>query len=336
MVEKDTRGFPAGRWQVRPKAPGDEAAGYLHQRGGIEMGFAIEGQVRLCGPADLDAAAEFAFRCNQNPVLGSAFCPMSRSAILEDLAEGVAAGQCLIYRERELVLGLLNSYTDWDKRNTDCTLLVDAPSYDSVGRALLEALVEKLPEPMRYTFFFPRENLACAQLLEALGARREVNEYQLLLQREAFCPRPSAWIAAPLEQPFWPQLAALHDQIFPRVYVSGQDLLQTLGRSRRAFGIVDDGALSAYGVLRDNGTDRGTAELIGVRDGRRGMGLGTAVLCRLLQEAFGPLGLKQMDLVVDGDNETAIGLYLGLGFRVEQENCCYHLEGTAEQKREDS
>lgn len=155
------------------------------------------------------------------------------------------------------------------------------------------------------------------------------------MERDRFRPRPTPWAAEPLGEALWPELAALHDQVFPQVYVSGRDLLQTLGRNRRAFGVVDGGALLAYGVLRDNGTDRGTAELIGVRAGCRGLGLGTAVLCRLLQEAFGPLGLKQMDLIVDGDNETAIGLYLGLGYQLERENCCYHLGGPAEQNRED-
>lgn len=300
------------------------------------MEHSIGGRVRLCGPADLDAAAEFACRCNQNPALGSAFCPQSRSAIVQDFAQGVEAGQCLLYWQGDQVRGVLNSYTDWEKGNTDCTLMADVPEYAAVGRALLARLREKLPAAMRYTFFFPRENAACAGLLEELGARREVQEYQLLLDRDRFQPRPSPWAAQPLGEALWPELAALHDQVFPQVYVSGRDLLKTLGRSRRAFGVMDDGALLAYGVLRDNSMDRGTAELIGVRAGCRGRGLGTAVLCRLLQEAFGPLGLKQMDLIVDGDNETAIGLYLGLGFQVEQVNCCYHLEGQAERNREDS
>ncbi len=54
-----------------------------------------------------------------------------------------------------------------------------------------------------------------------------------------------------------------------------------------------------------------------VREDRRGCGIGTALLARLLSEAEGQLGLKRIELSVFANNKPALCLYRNFGFEVE-------------------
>ena len=54
-----------------------------------------------------------------------------------------------------------------------------------------------------------------------------------------------------------------------------------------------------------------------------GKGYGKAIISHLINMAFNSLEVSKVDLIVEGDNEAAIKLYLDLGFVIENENRCY-------------
>ena len=150
------------------------------------------------------------------------------------------------------LVGLVSCFPDWEKGNADCSLLLDAhgADYRAAAGALLAKAREKLGSGMACTFFFPVENGECRGFLEQAGARRQVNEYILRLGREAWSePRDMAAEPRPVREGELADFAALHDQVFPGVYVSGRDILEDLGKGRFVYVVSDSAGLAAYGVL---------------------------------------------------------------------------------------
>lgn len=286
----------------------------------------MERRIRPFLPENLEELSRFAQRLNAARETGSSFCCARAEDIRRDF-EGTMAYSFACW-EGERPLGLISCFPDREKRNADCSLLLEpaGDAYREAAGQLLSAAREALGPDMACTFFFPRENAACRALLEGAGARRQVNEYILRLRR-ADWKRPHLLPAGPLpvREEERDAFTALHDKIFPGVYISGRDIWEDLGNSRFIYRVLDQEGFAAYGVLQVQGGGRATAEVIGVREDVRGRGYGRSVLHHLAEEAFLRLGAEELELVVDADNETALRLYLGAGFRIWQENNCFVL-----------
>ncbi len=273
---------------------------------------------------DLETLALFAQRLNARRETGSTFCCAEAGDILRDFRQTADCGFAVWAGDKPK--GLVSCFPDVEKGNADCSLLVDAKgeAYDAVARALVSAARERLGQGMQLTFFFPAENADCRDFLQRAGARRQVNEYIMRLERRDLRePRALAAVPRPLEEGERDAFCTLHDSIFPGVYASGRDILADLGKTRSVYVIADEKGLAAYGVLKTGKTP--AAEMVGVREDARRRGCGRAILCRLAAQAFGELGAERLELVVDADNRGALGLYLDTGFAVLQEDNCFIL-----------
>ena len=269
---------------------------------------------------NLPELAAYACRKNARRDSGSAFCCREEASIRRDFLETLEFGA--LWREAGRIRGILSCFPDWEKGNVDCALLVDREGYDSTAGQLLRTARERLGSHLRYTFFFPKENEDCTAFLEGIGAQRRENEYQMVLQRNDWRPTEGLLEPRPLAEGEEVPFAQLHDQVFPDVYVSGRDILGDLGKNRFVYVLEENGALAAYGVLQCAGC-RTTAEILGVRQGLRGRGYGRAILNYLAKEAFYRHSAAELDLIVDADNDRALGLYQKTGFQILEENRCY-------------
>lgn len=280
--------------------------------------------VRKCEIKEIDRLVQFAYRINGRREHASTFCPGSLLAIRQEFEESIDSGSLLSCWRKEQLLGILNCYTDEEKGNTDCSLLIEqGEDYGAIAEALFTVLRKGLNENMRYTFFFPKQNIDCSRFLEKISAQRRENEYGLLLERGRESVFPAAFEIGELRPEYYEEFISLHDHIFPGAYISGKDIVEDLGKNHLVYAFMDKCILAAYSVLRLNGGKRATAEIIGVKEGFRGMGYGKAVLGKLIEKSFWDYGMDCVDLIVEGDNEKAIELYLSVGFAVEFESCCY-------------
>ena len=144
----------------------------------------------------------------------------------------------------------------------------------------------------------------------------------MVLRRDDWQPQEGLPAPHPLEEAAYAAFVALHDRVFPDVYVSGRDILEDLGKSRFVYTLEEAGNLAAYGVLH-RAEDRFTAEILGVRQELRGRGFGRAILNCLAKETFCRHGAAELDLIVDADNTQALILYQKTGFQILEENRCY-------------
>lgn len=282
--------------------------------------------IRPFAAEDLDALSLFAEGLNAKRETGSTFCCKNAVDIRQDFAEAMDFG--FACWEGEKPLGLISCFPDMEKGNADCSLLIDARKapYQEIAQALFAAAKEKLGVAMEYTFFFPTENENCRVFLQSAEAQRQVNEYILLLRQENWKERRDLGVTPrPILEEEWDAFAALHDGVFPGVYASGRDILKDLGKTRFVYVIADKAGLAAYGVLKTNGGKQATAEMLAVRKDARRQGFGRATLQHLAWQAFSQFGAEMLELVVDADNQNALGLYLDIGFQIRQENHCFIL-----------
>ncbi len=286
----------------------------------------MERTIRPFAAGELEELALLAQRLNAQRETGSTFCCTRAEDILRDFTETMEYGFACWEGGRPL--GLISCFPDLEKGNADCSLLIDAcgEAYQRIAGPLVSAAREKLGPEMACTFFFPAENGDCRGFLRSEGARRQVNEYILRLEKRDWnAPRNLAAAPRPVQDGERGDFAALHDKIFPGVYASGKDILEDLGKTRFGYVVPDAEGLAAYGVLKTHGGSRATVEMVGVREDARRRGYGRAMLNLLACEAFSKFGAESLDLVVDADNWNALKLYLDTGFQVRQESNCYIL-----------
>lgn len=278
----------------------------------------------------LEEAVAFAYKHNQNNETGSSYCAKRREAIAKEYQESVKNGTLACVWDKKCLAGLISWYEDSEKMTVDCGILIDpaAGSYPAIAKLLLSQVKRSCGEGRTYQFFFPRENTVCRNFLEQAGAERGVHEYLLILRKgtqrlnggsRMGCPKP-------LGKESDGQLEKLHDEIFPGIYISGAELVSDRNGNHAVYGIIEEGRLIAYSVLRIDSSTDGTAEIVGVEAGYRHKGYGRTVLSYLIERAFEDYGMDKIRLVVDGDNENAIRLYRDLGFTEEGENCFYSLK----------
>ena len=282
--------------------------------------------IRSFTAGELTELALLAETLNARRKTGSAFCCSLAEDIRKDFLNTMEYN--FVFREGGVPKGLFCCFPDPEKRNADCSLLVDATGEDyySIAHALISAGRDRLGPGMACTFFFPAENRDCRSFLKRAGARQQVNEYVLHLRRgDWMAARSQAAPPRPLGSGEHDAFAALHDTIFPGVYASGKDILADSGKTRMIYVIPDESGLAAYGVLKLRENRQAVAEMVGVRRDARRQGYGRAILDVLARHAFFQYDSGTLELIVDADNENALSLYRKTGFRIAQENNCFIL-----------
>jgi ribosomal protein S18 acetylase RimI-like enzyme len=114
-----------------------------------------------------------------------------------------------------------------------------------------------------------------------------------------------------------PQVAALHDRLFPAAHLPGARLDE--GTDRVVLVVVRDGALVGYVAAERQEDGTGYVDFLGVSPDRRGEGLGrrlVAVACRQLADE---LGCTEVFLTVRVSNAAARQVYAACGFVEERE-----------------
>ncbi|NLY46150.1 MAG: hypothetical protein GX053_09215, partial [Tissierella sp.] len=138
-----------------------------------------------CIKEQIDELVEFAFRLNNNIENSSQFCPRSKNYIREEFLKGISNSSIFSCWKNNKLVGVINYYMDELRNNADCTLLIDSQQCDyNLAANLLFGKVKDLNDvKIKYTFFFPKENIRCANFLESINAKREVNEYRLIFKK---------------------------------------------------------------------------------------------------------------------------------------------------------
>jgi ribosomal protein S18 acetylase RimI-like enzyme len=283
--------------------------------------------IRLCGVEDVELCAKLAFDKNSRPETGSSYCYTKYDSIYNDFRSSVEEHSGLLVGcfDGGRLNGVLNLFIDSEKRTADCAgPFVGSGDFVSTAGQMIEFAKSKLAGPYKLNFFFDKRNAGCIALMEKLNAENEGNEFLLKILRTDFIGEKKDNNIKELESAYYDAFARLHNSIFPGAYVSGKDILTSIGKDRRVLCVTHGDTFTGYGVIKKaEGSKRAVIEVLGVDKAERGKGLGKALLLAMLRSVFDDPAADAADLVVEKVNENALGLYLSCGFKIEAENCSY-------------
>lgn len=116
------------------------------------------------------------------------------------------------------------------------------------------------------------------------------------------------------------QFPALHDELFPNSNYTLQYILGEVGKGAVFLAEGDGDRLTGYFFGRaDAESGEGYVDLVGVRDGYRGTGLGRHLMLAGLSRLRQASELRQINLTVNAGNDPALRLYDSLGFVKERD-----------------
>jgi len=129
------------------------------------------------------------------------------------------------------------------------------------------------------------------------------------------------WVASggtsctPLEEGHEPSFLKLYRALFPNAYYSGQRILSMLGSSHRVFVIAEGLEILGFAAgCADEDSRSGEVQFVGVRQDRRGEGLGRRLLQAVVDWLFGEVAVSEVTLNVRQDVPHARSLYERAGF----------------------
>ena len=286
--------------------------------------------VRECGMGDLQACVEIAFVRNGVPESNSAYCPKTRDGIFADFEFLLNnPGSVLVGDfDGDVLVGLMGGFFNPENGWVDCSGPFFVGEWDEARAvALFDYARTWLTDVMRFNFYFDMRNVGSHGLMEALGARRNDNEYVLSLARADYIPQSIKHTVVIYEDGYKDAVLRLKNETWAEAYLTDGELIGSVGYDRDIFCALDDGgAFVGYGVLkRYTNSTRVTAEVFAVAEHARGRGYGWALLNAVVARAFDLYDAQTVDLVVDRLNEHARVLYFSCGFKLDVENASYQI-----------
>lgn len=286
--------------------------------------------IRLCTPEDIGAVARLAFRLNTEGGQATSYMYRDYEKVESSFAATLGGdslqagafegGSCLGYIH--IVLG--TDYVPGD---------VLGPFFEQgredLARALLDFGVAHLASPLDLKFNLEGGN-ALGTILLGLGAGKTGDNYMLEIRSQDFAPPVTASPPAPAPLAIETHSPArdgafreIFDPAFPDAYMGSLEAL-TAGRGGdyRLLDLLEGETLVGLGLYR---LGRGYVDFLAVREDRRGRGYGRLLLRAILEDLLGKQGFPSVVLNVDLDNEAALSLYTGLGFRVREHFVAYSL-----------
>jgi ribosomal protein S18 acetylase RimI-like enzyme len=188
--------------------------------------------------------------------------------------------------------------------------------WEPVAAELFAAFRQILPESITtYDCYLNEQNQRALDFYRSLG-------FQTRLQAHVYvAPRPKE------VQPVvdgcegitavtTPGLVALHNEVFPDTYISGQGIWEKVDEQHQVFVEIREGEVLGYiyAVLDDGDENLGYIEYVGVAEQARGQGIGEKLLRTALAWLFMEKGVREVGLNVDDTNTNARGLYEKVGF----------------------
>ncbi len=287
--------------------------------------------IQPCKLDHLPDCVDIAFSRNNIPEFNCAFCPVSKEEIHNDFEHMLNHPDCMIigYFDDGCLLGILGCFYNPDNHWVDCIgPFFKENWYHDKACLLFSFAFSRMKKTLRFNFYFHTDNKRYHELMQTLSAVQMDNEYILILKKDEYTPQHITHSIQSYSDIYQSELICLHDSTFQDVYVTGYDIIQSIGKTREVFCAIDEtDRFVGYGVLKYTPCSRHlTAEIFTVKKIKRGQGYGWALLNTVIEAAFNKHRGNSISLVVDRLNTNAKELYLSCGFQLVTENESYFLK----------
>ena len=277
----------------------------------------------------LEQCVDIAFQRNNQPENNSAYCPKSKGSIKADFEFLMSnPGNLMVgYFADDNLMGILGCFVNPENHWVDCSgPFFNADWSEDIAKEMLAFAGARLANAARFNFYFDTRNENLHRLMTRLSAERRDNEYHLLLKKADYTPQLLKHNIVRYVEKFENDVIQILHDTFPESYVSGRELIDSIGKDREVFCALDEnGEFVGYGVLKryGNETTHMNAEIFAVAEGARGKGYGWALLNAVISCALNDFNADTVDLIVDKLNTHARDLYYSCGFTLDVENASY-------------
>ena len=189
--------------------------------------------------------------------------------------------------------------------------------WQSLAEELYARILEALPPSVTILDAYP--NTANTRAVDFYGRRgfERVGDvshvYGLTSESRVVSPRAPC---DPLQKCHEPSFLKLYHTLFPNAYYSGRRILSMIGASYRVFVIVEGTDVLGFAAGSvDEGSKTGEVQFVGVREDRRGKGLGRRLLRTAVDWLFDDAAVSEVSLNVRQDVPHALRLYESVGFK---------------------
>ena len=286
--------------------------------------------IRVCGVADLQGCVDIAFVQNNLPERNSAYCPKTRDGIEADFTYLIEDANSILLGcfDGDVLVGVMGCFVNLENGWADCSGPFFVEGWDEgLALELFAFARAQLVHARRFNFYFDGRNAGLHGLMDALDARRNDNEYVLMLKRADYIPQKIKHAVVAYNDGFEDAVLRLKNETWAETYLTDGDLVASVGKTRDIFCALDErGAFVGLGILkRHTNPSHITAEFFAVAEHARGRGYGWALLNAVVATAFDKYEAQTVDLVVDKLNDHARDLYFSCGFTLEIENASYYI-----------
>ena len=286
--------------------------------------------IKECSTTHLQECADIAFLRNNQPETNSAYCPTSKESILNEFTFLMGNPSCLVigHFANNTLTGVLGCFTNPDNNWVDCLGPFFADEWcANSAQEMFTYAKSKLPQAARFNFYFNTKNNNLHQLMSAISATRNDNEYSLILEKPNHIPQQLKHKVIAYTSAYENDIISLKNETWPESYITDNDLLNSINKNREIFCALDNnGNFVGYGILKlYENTSHATAEVFAVKEEARGKGYGWALLSTVVDNAFSRHNANTIDLVVDKLNTHARDLYYSCGFKLSVENAAYNI-----------
>lgn len=283
--------------------------------------------IRECTQEDIVKITNLVFELNNRPEHYCAYCCKESDSIENDFMQLITNENHRVLGEFDgnMLTGVMGFFVDDEKTTADCVgPFVKGGDFMKSAFSMFLFAKRLIQKPLRYNFFFDRRNYECLKLMGFIGAVNKGNECILNLKRKKYHGGTYDADIIPLPMEYADRLIALHDSVFPNVYLSGRELIDSLDDYNQIFCAMKNDSMVGYSMLKvDPKSTVASAEFLAVGKIYRGQGYGRALLDALVSHAVGYDFVNSVDLVVENSNKIALKLYSSFGFELKVENCYY-------------
>ena len=188
--------------------------------------------------------------------------------------------------------------------------------WDSLAEDLFVRVVEALPPSVTILDAYP--NTANTRAVDFYGRHGfsevgGVSHVYGLTSESRVASRAAPCVR--LQKCHEPSFLELYHTLFLNAYYSGRRVLSMIGSSYRVF-VISEGVdvLGFAAGSANEGSKSGEVQFVGVREDRRGKGLGRRLLCAVVDWLFDGAAVSEVTLNVHQDVPHARSLYESVGF----------------------
>jgi len=261
--------------------------------------------------------AIFVSKLNQQKVHHIGFCGTDREEIQKSIKEDVSEMMAAV-KDGKLI-GWIGADTDEDTAEV-WGPFVDAEYNRQIAFNMWKKLLEKIPDEVsNFILFSNRENKLLIEFAEKLQFEQKTDQFVLKFP-QAYSGNLLQSDLKILKQKDHMAFTRLHDEAFPSTYYSGKEIIERHSQTQKIFVLKDGNRLAGYVYVEAYPEFRdGSIEFIAVDPECRGKGFGKKLLSGAVHWLFTFDSIDEIQLTTAADNKSALGLYLSVGFKVENE-----------------